>query len=123
MWHEFSANLTLIIDKLKISDTIDLYATTDCVPWAAQVAKGRDMKIKNVRVEQSQTFDLGDFNSVKIGISLFANLEDDEEDVSTAIANLQSQCKAAIKEAAKPFVPYIRLPRVEERVGGMTVAS
>lgn len=81
------------------------------------------MKIKTVCVEQAQTFNLGDFNSVKLGISLFAEL-DEGEDLESARAASQAQCKAAIREAAQPFVQYIRLaPRVEERVAGMTVIN
>lgn len=67
------------------------------------------MKIDHIRVGQSQTFNLGEYNSVKFTIELDATLdEDDDPEESTKL--LRAACKESIRESASPFLRYIQLP-------------
>lgn len=72
------------------------------------------MKIETISVGHSQTFNLGEYNSVKFSIELSAVLDDDD-DPREATETLRATCKASIRESARPFLRYIQLPQPSER--------
>jgi len=61
------------------------------------------VNIKTVSVTYSRKFNLGDYNSAEIGVSLWADLEDyaSERD---ALADLFERAKSAVREQAVPIV-------------------
>jgi hypothetical protein len=66
------------------------------------------MKIKTISVTYERKINLGDYNSATIGLSLWAEVEDDE-DHAEAVVELQRQArefaKAEYKRLMRPGVP------------------
>ena len=54
------------------------------------------MKVATVIVGYKRTFNLGDYNSIKIEVALEADLEEGDES-QNVIANLQEQARMAVK--------------------------
>ncbi|ACC85136.1 hypothetical protein [Nostoc punctiforme] len=61
------------------------------------------MKIGTVSVSYSRKFNLGNYESIELGCSLWAQVED-EEDASGVVQFLYHQAKSAVKEAAMPVI-------------------
>jgi hypothetical protein len=61
------------------------------------------MKIGTVSVSYSRKFNLGNYESLELGCSLWAQVED-EEDAEGVVQFLYHQAKAAVKEAAMPVI-------------------
>ncbi|ODH02953.1 hypothetical protein A4S05_21695 [Nostoc sp. KVJ20] len=61
------------------------------------------MKIGTVSINYSRKFNLGNYESIELGCSLWAQVED-EEDASGVVQFLYHQAKAAVKEAAMPVI-------------------
>ncbi|MEA5624775.1 hypothetical protein [Nostoc sp. UHCC 0251] len=61
------------------------------------------MKIGTVSVIYSRKFNLGNYESIELGCSLWAQVED-EEDADGVVKFLYHQAKAAVKEAAMPVI-------------------
>lgn len=61
------------------------------------------MDIKTISVTYHRKFNLGDFESVELGCSLWGQI-DPEEDAEGATQFLFTQAKAAVKEAAMPLI-------------------
>jgi hypothetical protein len=61
------------------------------------------MKIGTVSISYSRKFNLGNYESLEVGCSLWAQVED-EEDASGVVQFLYHQAKAAVKEAAMPVI-------------------
>lgn len=74
------------------------------------------MKVKRITFYRSQTFNLGEYNSVKFAIDVEAELEDDDN-MQECRHTLQDECRIAIREAAEPFVKFIQLPAPADRPG------
>ncbi|MHC5746712.1 MAG: hypothetical protein ACYTXT_33440 [Nostoc sp.] len=61
------------------------------------------MKIGTVSVSYSRKFNLGNYESIELGCSLWAQVEE-EEDADGVVQFLYHQAKAAVKEAAMPVI-------------------
>lgn len=61
------------------------------------------MKIGTVSISYSRKFNLGNYESIELGCSLWAQVED-EEDADGVVQFLYHQAKAAVKEAAMPVI-------------------
>ena len=61
------------------------------------------MKIGTVSVSYSRKFNLGNYESLELGCSLWAQVED-EEDADGVVQFLYYQAKVAVKEAAMPVI-------------------
>ncbi|MBE8969113.1 hypothetical protein IQ277_23680 [Nostocales cyanobacterium LEGE 12452] len=61
------------------------------------------MKIGTVSINYSRKFNLGNYESIELGCSLWAQVED-EEDADGVVQLLYHQAKAAVKEAAMPVI-------------------
>ncbi|MBD2303879.1 hypothetical protein [Nostoc sp. FACHB-190] len=61
------------------------------------------MEIKTISVTYQRKFNLGDYESVEIGCSLWGQI-DPEEDAEGATQFLFEQAKTAVKEAAMPLI-------------------
>ncbi|MBN3906717.1 MAG: hypothetical protein HWQ35_09185 [Nostoc sp. NMS1] len=61
------------------------------------------MKIGTVSVSYSRKFNLGNYESIELGCSLWAQVED-EEDANGVVQFLYHQAKSAVKEAAMPVI-------------------
>jgi hypothetical protein len=61
------------------------------------------MEIKTISVTYHRKFNLGDYESVEIGCSLWGQI-DPEEDADGATQFLFEQAKASVKEAAMPLI-------------------
>jgi hypothetical protein len=61
------------------------------------------MKIGTVSISYSRKFNLGNYESIELGCSLWAQVEE-EEDASGVVQFLYHQAKAAVKEAAMPVI-------------------
>lgn len=72
------------------------------------------MKVREVSVYRSQTFNLGEYNSVKLSIEMSAAIEDGDNPEECAKA-LNDMCRDATREAAAPFVRFVQLPAPTER--------
>ncbi|MFW9259775.1 hypothetical protein [Nostoc sp. CALU 546] len=57
------------------------------------------MKIGTVSVSYSRKFNLGNYESIELGCSLWAQVED-EEDADGVVQFLYHQAKAAVKDCA-----------------------
>jgi hypothetical protein len=60
------------------------------------------MKISTVSISYSRKFNLGQFESIDVGCSLWAQVE--EEDADGVVQFLYHQAKASVKEAAMPVI-------------------
>ena len=68
-----------------------------------------------IKVVHIQTLGLTDYNSVRIGVEIQSEIDvESGEDVETAIAYLQDAAAAAVKNRAKPFLPFVQLSYVNE---------
>jgi hypothetical protein len=54
------------------------------------------MRIKAIGVNYERKFNLGNYNSVVIGCSLWANIDEDEDE-DTCILILQDKCREAVR--------------------------
>ncbi|MCG6138453.1 MAG: hypothetical protein MET45_28160 [Nostoc sp. LLA-1] len=61
------------------------------------------MEIKTISVTYHRKFNLGDYESLELGYSLWAQI-DPEEDAEGATQFLYMQAKASVKEAAMPLI-------------------
>ncbi|MBE9053866.1 hypothetical protein IQ243_26395 [Nostocales cyanobacterium LEGE 11386] len=61
------------------------------------------MEIKTISVTYHRKFNLGDYESLELGCSLWAQI-DPEEDAEGATQFLYMQAKASVKEAAMPLL-------------------
>jgi predicted naringenin-chalcone synthase len=61
------------------------------------------MKIGTVSISYSRKFNLGNYESIELGCSLWAQVED-EEDAEGVVQFLYHQAKAAVKSAAMPVI-------------------
>ncbi|MFW9262003.1 hypothetical protein [Nostoc sp. CALU 546] len=61
------------------------------------------MKIGTVSVSYSRKFNLGNYESIELGCSLWAQVED-EEDADGVVQFLYHQAKVAVKEAVMPVI-------------------
>ena len=61
------------------------------------------MKVSTVSISYSRKFNLGDFESIDIGCSLWAQVDEDENP-DRVTAFLYEQAKASVKEAAMPVI-------------------
>ncbi|MCC5640984.1 hypothetical protein LC593_35185 [Nostoc sp. CHAB 5844] len=61
------------------------------------------MEIKTISVTYQRKFNLGDYESVEIGCSLWGQI-DPEEDAEGATEFLFEQAKASVKKAAMPLI-------------------
>jgi hypothetical protein len=61
------------------------------------------MDIKTISVTYHRKFNLGDYESLELGCSLWAQI-DPEEDAEGVTQFLYQQAKASVKEAAKPVI-------------------
>ncbi|WP_392476744.1 hypothetical protein [Nostoc sp. C110] len=61
------------------------------------------MKIGTVSISYSRKFNLGSYESLEVGCSFWAQVED-EEDASGVVQFLYHQAKAAVKVAAMPVI-------------------
>ncbi|MBD2440600.1 hypothetical protein [Nostoc sp. FACHB-110] len=61
------------------------------------------MEIKTISVTYQRKFNLGDYESVEIGCSLWGQI-DPEEDAEGATKFLFEQAKASVKKAALPVI-------------------
>ncbi|MCC5653041.1 hypothetical protein LC609_25215 [Nostoc sp. XA013] len=61
------------------------------------------MKFTTVSVNYSRKFNLGDYESLELGCSLWAQVED-EEDATGVTQFLYQQAKASVKLAAMPVL-------------------
>ncbi|WP_193201056.1 hypothetical protein [Nostoc sp. MG11] len=61
------------------------------------------MKISTVSISYSRKFNLGQFESIDIGCSVWAQVED-EEDADGVVQFLYHQAKTAVKSAAMPVI-------------------
>ncbi|WP_193200205.1 hypothetical protein [Nostoc sp. MG11] len=61
------------------------------------------MEIKTISVTYHRKFNLGDYESLEIGCSLWGQI-DPEEDADGATQFLYQQAKASVKEAAMPVI-------------------
>jgi hypothetical protein len=61
------------------------------------------MKISTVSISYSRKFNLGQFESIDVGCSLWAQVEE-EEDADGVVQFLYHQAKASVKEAAMPVI-------------------
>nr|WP_224095959.1 hypothetical protein [Nostoc sp. MS1] len=61
------------------------------------------MDIKTISVIYQRKFNLGDYESVEVGCSLWGQI-DPEDDAEGATQFLFEQAKAAVKEAAMPLI-------------------
>lgn len=65
------------------------------------------MEIKRISVTYHRKLNLGDYESVEVGCSLWGQI-DPEEDADGATQFLFEQAKAAVKEAAMPLIKASR---------------
>lgn len=61
------------------------------------------MKITTVSISYSRKFNLGGYESLDLGCSLWAQVED-EEDPDGVVQFLYQQAKASVKQAATPVL-------------------
>ncbi|MBE9038761.1 hypothetical protein [aff. Roholtiella sp. LEGE 12411] len=61
------------------------------------------MKIGTVSISYSRKFNLGNYESLELSCSLWAQVED-EEDADGVVQFLYHQAKAAVKSAAMPVI-------------------
>ncbi|MHC0068470.1 hypothetical protein ACWATR_37335 [Nostoc sp. UIC 10890] len=61
------------------------------------------MKIGTVSISYSRKFNLGNYESIELGCSLWAQVEE-EEDAPGVVQFLYYQAKAAVKSAAIPVI-------------------
>lgn len=61
------------------------------------------MEIKTISVTYERKFNLGDYESVEVGCSLWGQI-DPEEDAQGATQFLFEQAKASVKQAAMPLI-------------------
>ncbi len=61
------------------------------------------MKIGTVSISYSRKFNLGNYESLELSCSLWAQVED-EEDAEGVVQFLYHQAKAAVKSAAMPVI-------------------
>ncbi|MBE9053947.1 hypothetical protein IQ243_26820 [Nostocales cyanobacterium LEGE 11386] len=61
------------------------------------------MEVKTISVTYHRKFNLGDYESLELGCSLWAQI-DPEEDAEGATQFLYMQAKASVKEAAMPLL-------------------
>ncbi|MBD2208046.1 hypothetical protein H6G33_31125 [Calothrix sp. FACHB-1219] len=61
------------------------------------------MDIKTIAVTYHRKFNLGDYESLELGCSLWAQI-DPEEDAEGVTQFLYQQAKASVKEAARPVI-------------------
>ncbi|MBE9054260.1 hypothetical protein IQ243_28490 [Nostocales cyanobacterium LEGE 11386] len=61
------------------------------------------MEIKTISVTYQRKFNLGDYESVEVGCSLWGQI-DPEEDADGATQFLFEKAKASVKEAAMPLI-------------------
>jgi hypothetical protein len=61
------------------------------------------MEIKTISVSYQRKFNLGDYESVEVGCSLWGQI-DPEEDAEGATQFLFEQAKASVKQAAMPLL-------------------
>ncbi|YAF99297.1 MAG: hypothetical protein AB3A66_28050 (plasmid) [Nodularia sp. CChRGM 3473] len=61
------------------------------------------MEIKTISVTYQRKFNLGDYESVEVGCSLWGQI-DPEEDAEGATQFLFEQAKASVKQAAMPLL-------------------
>lgn len=61
------------------------------------------MKISTVSISYSRKFNLGQFESLELGCSLWAQVEE-EEDAEGVVQFLYHQAKASVKSAAMPVI-------------------
>jgi len=66
-----------------------------------------------IKVVHIQTLGLTDYNSVRIGVEIQSDVDvESGEDVETAIAYLQDTAAQAVKDRARPFLPFVQLSYV-----------
>jgi len=66
-----------------------------------------------VKVTHIQTLGLTDYNSVRLGVEIQTEVDVEAgEDIDTAIAYLQDSAAAAVRDRAKPFLPFVQLSYV-----------
>ncbi len=61
------------------------------------------MKIGTVSISYSRKFNLGNYESLELGCSLWAQVEE-EEDAEGVVQFLYHQAKASVKSAAMPVI-------------------
>lgn len=74
------------------------------------------MKINTVSVVYERKFNLGDYNSAHIGITLWADLEDDESPEEVR-AILFEQAKAEVRAQALPVIQHQKAEVVKAFAG------
>lgn len=79
------------------------------------------MNVKTVSVTYERKLNLGDYNSAAIGVTVWADLEEDE-DPTTAVRACFDLAKAAVKEQALPLVAK-QTARVQEFFAGKPVET
>ena len=61
------------------------------------------MNVKTISVTYERKFNLGDYNGAAIGVSLWADISDDEDE-NACLADLFTEAKVAVKTQALPLL-------------------
>ncbi len=81
----------------------------------------KTMQINTVGVEYKRKFNLGDFESLELSISLYAKVDPDE-DPEVVAEFLWQQAKASIKAQAIPVLKKVNYKaQVQYKAGGLPV--
>ncbi len=81
------------------------------------------MQTNTVGVEYKRKFNLGDYESLELSITLYAKVDPDEDPEAVA-EYLWHQAKASVKAQAAPVLKSVHYKaQMQHRVGGVSVES
>ena len=81
------------------------------------------MRIKNVSVEYGRKFNLGNYESLELNISLFAQVDEDENPEAVA-AFLWDRAKSSLHEQAEPILEKVSYqPNMRIKVNGVEMTE
>ena len=79
------------------------------------------MRVKTISVKYERAFNLGDYNSLRIEASAWADLEDGENE-RVCYEALFSEVKEVVKEQAMPVLKQIKA-KVQEVFSGLPIVN
>lgn len=79
------------------------------------------MRVKTISAVYERKFNLGDFNSMTVGATAWADLDENEDSVA-AYAALFTEVKEVVKEQSLPVVQKLKA-KVQEVFAGLPVSG
>lgn len=79
------------------------------------------MRVKTISVKYERAFNLGDYNSLRIGAEAWADLDEDEDE-KLAYEALFAEVKDVVKEQALPVIKQLKA-KVQEVFAGVPVSG